>query len=137
MKKKILLMIALLCAVVQGAWADAGDSADDPITISSESDWNTFASNVSGGNDYSGKFVKLTQSISVTQKVGVVSVYTPEKAFSGTFDGGGKTITATITDNSNQGTALFCYINGATIKNLNLAGIREAKIGRASCRERV
>ena len=42
--------------------------------------------------------------------------------FSGTFDGNGKTITATITDNSNQGTALFCYINGATIKNLTLAG---------------
>jgi len=51
-----------------------------------------------------------------------VSGSTLEKAFSGTFDGDGNTITATITDTGNQGTALFCYINGATIKNLKVAG---------------
>ena len=53
--KKILFILALLCAVAQGAWADAGDTEDNPITISSADDWNTFASNVNGGNNYSGK----------------------------------------------------------------------------------
>jgi len=69
--KTAIFMLALLCAVVQGAWADAGDTADNPIIINSESHWNTFASNVNNGNDYSGKFVKLTADITVTQKVGV------------------------------------------------------------------
>ena len=51
--RQIYLLMALLTAVVQGAWADAGDTEENPITISSESDWNTFASNVNGGNNYS------------------------------------------------------------------------------------
>ena len=101
---------------------DGLGNQDNPYTIGSADDWKTFAENVNYGRTYSGKFVKLTADISVTQKVGVVSGYYTQKAFSGTFDGNGHTITATITDNSNDGTALFCYINGATIKNLNLAG---------------
>ena len=94
----------------------------DPYIISSNDEWNTFASSVSGGTGYSGKFVKLMDDISVSEKVGTVSGSTQVNPFSGTFDGNGHTITATITDNSNQGTALFCYINGATIKNLTVAG---------------
>ena len=116
-------MIGLLCAVVQGTWADAGDTEDNPITISSADEWNTFATNVNNGTEnYSGKYVKLTANISVSEKVGMVSGSTQVNPFRGTFDGNSKTITATITDNSNGGTALFCYINGATIKNLTLEG---------------
>ena len=66
--------------------------------------------------------MKLANDISVTQKCGTVSGTKLEKAFSGTFNGDGHTITAAITDTGNQGTALFCYINGATIKNLKVAG---------------
>ena len=94
----------------------------DPYIIGSNDEWNTFASSVSGGTGYSGKFVKLMADISVSEKVGMVSGSTQVNPFRGTFDGNGKTITATITDDSNQGTALFCYINGATIKNLTVAG---------------
>ena len=107
-------MIALLCAVVQGAWADAGDTADNPIIINSESDWNTFASNVSGGNSYSGKFVKLTANISVTQKVGVVSGSEQQKAFSGTFDGGGLTSITISNSVTNIGSGAFENCHGLT-----------------------
>ncbi len=102
----------------------SGDgTVGNPYLISSADEWNAFAYNVNNGTDnYSGKFVKLTHDISVTQKVGTVSGSTQVNAFSGTFDGGGNTITANITDNNNQGTALFCYINGATIKDLNVTG---------------
>ena len=93
-----------------------------PYTISNTAEWNDFVSAVAGGNSYKGKFVKLTADISVTQKCGTVKGNVQKNAFSGTFDGDGHTITATITDNSNQGTALFSYINGATIKNLKVAG---------------
>ena len=97
-------------------------TADNPYTISSADEWDRFAMGVAFGNNYSGKFVKLTADISVTQKCGYVSGATPSRAFSGIFDGGGKTITAAIFDEKHQGTALFCYINDATIKNLTVAG---------------
>ena len=44
------------------------------------------------------------------------------KSFQGTFDGGGNTITADITNNDGQGTAPFRYIKNATIKDLTVAG---------------
>ena len=93
-----------------------------PYIISNTAEWNDFVSSVNSGNNYKGKFVKLTADISVTEKVGTVKGNVQQNAFSGTFDGDGHTITATITDNSNQGAALFSYINGATIKNLKVAG---------------
>ena len=56
------------------------------------------------------------------EKVGTVKGNVQENAFSGIFDGDGHTVTATISDTGNQGTALFSYIDGATIKNLKVAG---------------
>ena len=95
---------------------------EEPYLIRNADEWVALCVDVSGGNSYSGKFVKLTDDISVTHKMGVVSGGTQQNAFSGTFDGDEHTITATISDNDNPGTALFCYINGATIKNLTVAG---------------
>ena len=95
---------------------------NDPYLIGSTDNWNAFVDAVSHSKTFSGEFVKLTNNISVTTKCGTVSGSSQVNPFSGTFDGDGHTITATITDNNNQGTALFCYINGATIKNLTVAG---------------
>ena len=89
-----------------------GDTEDHPITIGSTDDWNTFASNVSGGNSYSGKFVKLTSNINVSTMA--------RGNFSGTFDGDGHTITANISGTGSM--ALFYTLNGGTIKNLTVAG---------------
>ena len=101
----------------------SGDgSAQNPYTISTADEWNRFANSVKFGNSFSGQYVQLTADINVTQQCGYVTGSTPCKAFRGTFLGQGHTITANISDNGNQGTALFCYINGATIKNLTVAG---------------
>jgi len=101
----------------------AGSGTEDaPYTIGSTYEWDSFVYHVNEGNTYSGQYVKLTDEINVAQKCGTVSGSTPEKAFSGTFLGDGNTITASITDTDNQGTALFSYINGATIMNLKVAG---------------
>ena len=97
-------------------------SEETPYLISNTDTWDTFASYVNYGMSFSGKYVKLTENINVTTKVGTVSGGTQVRAFSGTFLGDGHTITATITDNDNQGTAPFCNINGATIRNLTVAG---------------
>ena len=99
-----------------------GGTEENPYTINSSDDWNKFASGVYAGNDYSGKVVKLTADISVSQKVGTITGNVPGNAFCGTFLGDGHTITATISDTSNQGTALFCYAKKATIKDLTVAG---------------
>ena len=96
---------------------------DDPYIIDKTNEWNEFVTHVNNGNSYSGKYIKLTADIDVTTMAGVVSGNQQVKPFSGIFDGGGHTITATISDIvDNQGTALFKYINGATIKNLTVAG---------------
>ena len=95
---------------------------DDPYIIDKTNEWNDFVTHVNNGNSYSGKYIKLTADIDVTTMAGVVSGNQQQKPFSGIFDGGGHTITATISDIDNQGTALFKYINGATIKNLTVAG---------------
>ena len=118
----------LLCVLTTAtAWATGGTmtgygTKESPFIIADADDWHTFVTSVSSGTSYSEQHIKLDTNISVTEKVGVVSGSTQEKPFSGTFDGGGNTITVTITDTGNQGTALFCYINGATIKNLTVAG---------------
>lgn len=114
--KKIVPLIAT------GTLPGAGTEGD-PYRISSTADWNAFVANVITGNSYSGQYVELTNDISVAQKCGYVMQTTPSRAFSGTFIGNDHTITATINDMSaDYGTALFSYINGATIKNLTVAG---------------
>ena len=100
-----------------------GEGTDEfPYIISNTDQWDAFASEVNLGNACSGKHVKLTADISVTTMVGYRVNDSDNKPFSGTFDGDGHTITATIEDNSNQGTAPFRYIDGATIRNLTIAG---------------
>jgi hypothetical protein len=96
-----------------------GSSIDNPFVVKNEDDWDIFAKAVNNGNSYRGEFIKLVADISVSQKVGD---YNKGKAFSGLFDGNGHTITANISEENNRGTALFGYINGATIKNLSLNG---------------
>ena len=97
-------------------------TAESPYIISSTDEWDAFVCEVNNGNTCSGKYLRLTADIAITRKCGTVAGATPEQAFSGIFDGGGHTITATITDNSNRGTAPFCYIDGATIRNLIMSG---------------
>lgn len=104
----------------------------NPYVIASAADWITFANDVNGGYSYSGKFVKLTADIGtaespVTKMVGdlVDAVY---YSFKGTFDGDNHTLTfhynyteLPSAQRLNR-VAPFRYINGATIKNLRVAG---------------
>lgn len=127
---RMLLATLLLTMTAQTAWATIGGTGtqSDPYTINSVDDWNTFASNVNNGTEsYSGKTVKLTADIGtaqdpITATVGTVSGSTQGNAFAGIFDGSGHTIHVNITNTSDQGTALFRYISGATIKNVKVTG---------------
>ena len=93
---------------------NATDYAD--LVISSADDWNTFATSVNGGNDYSGKFVVLNADITVTDMVG-----TSSNKFKGTFDGNGHTLNFNK-ETSEQYCAPFRYVENATIVNLHTTG---------------
>ncbi|WP_294748386.1 hypothetical protein [uncultured Prevotella sp.] len=93
---------------------------DDPYLIGSTDDWNNFAAVVSGGNTFSGKFVKLTSDISVSTMAGASDA----NSFQGTFDGDGHTLTLNMSDFTEQYLAPFRYVGNATIKNLKTAGTR-------------
>ena len=97
-------------------------TAENPWRITCTEDWNKLVYNVNAGNSYSGQYVQLDVDIDITRGMGVYNE-NPDSAhpFSGTFLGNNKTITATITD-YNQGAAPFRYIDGATIKDLKVAG---------------
>lgn len=89
------------------------------LVIKTESDWNSFASAVAGGNTYEGKVVRLDADISVSTSVGRQTK--PTKPFKGVFDGCGHTLNVTLTGNS-QGCAPFGVVEGATIVNLKTTG---------------
>ena len=102
-----------------GTVTEGSGTNESPYLIESKQDWDRLAIAVSRGNDFSGKVFKLTANISVSTTVSDAE----RRPFAGTFDGNGKTITAAIDDYEGmQGTALFRYISGATIKNLTVAG---------------
>ena len=99
-------------------WPGGGNgTAGDPYLISTEEDWNEFVNAVSYKNfDFGGRYLKLTENISVTEMVG-----TSSNRFRGTFDGDGHTLTVSYTTGE-QYTAPFRYVDGATIQNLKVAG---------------
>ena len=95
-------------------------------TISSLDDWKSFVSSVKNGDNYSGITVTLTANFEIPSGqndfANVYEAGTTSQPFTGTFDGGGYTITYTKTGLSEDYQALFRYVNGATIKNLRTSG---------------
>ena len=118
--RRYIVLVAALLLMGQGAsaWSGSGNSASDPILIANANDWNTLATNVASGTNYSGKYFKLTADITVTT---IVGSYSGTKTFNGTFDGGGHTLTFNYTATA-EDTAPFAYLKNATIQNLRVAG---------------
>ena len=78
---------------------------------------------MNGGTSYSGMYFLLDDDISVTTMVGAGSTGKNAKPFSGTFDGGGHTLTFTHTATAEEGdVAPFRFIRNAVICNLHVAG---------------
>ncbi len=108
---------------VEWGWPTQGAGTEaDPYLISSTDDWNDFANSVNHGYTFSGKYVKLTNDISVSIPAGDRVSDSDNKPFSGTFLGDGHTITAALAIDGKQGLAPFRCINGATIRDLKVAG---------------
>ena len=111
---KRLLSILLFTAISVGAWAIEQD-ADGTYLIGSSDDWNAFASDINSGSIAVTANAKLTADITVTTMIG------SSKNYAGVFDGDNHTITANISGTSKH-VAPFCYLKGATIKNIKVEG---------------
>ena len=114
--------IRLVPYVTEPVTLTGAGTAENPWRITCTEDWNKLVYNVNAGNSYSGQYVQLDVDIDITRGMGVYNE-NPDSAhpFSGTFLGNNKTITSAITDFI-QGVAPFRYIDGATIKDLKVAG---------------
>jgi TonB family protein len=153
MKKRIIacFFLVILC-LTQGVYAQIWDGKTDSewywdnqqkteFTIATAAQLAGLAQLVNGGNDFSGKTIKLTANIMLNDTADwqkwnetktnpknawtPIGSYTDEKnsrPFSGTFDGGGKTISGVYINSSDDYKGLFGYVTSeATIKNLGIS----------------
>ena len=120
--KKLFSLALLLCAAVQGTWAelpdfDGGDgSANHPYLISNATQWNQLSSDMAAGGDYNRKYFQLNADITVSTMIG-----TQGNMFDGNFDGNGHTLTLNY-NSGEQYCAPFRYITGASFSNLTVKG---------------
>ena len=118
-------MAVLLLTVQEAlAWEGSGTEAE-PYLIEHIGDWRELDSRVRGGETFSGQFFTLKADIDVEG----VSVGTDQRPFSGTFNGGGNTLTYNRGTSSAEGAtyvgdfcAPFVRLDGATIRYLQVTG---------------
>ena len=117
-KDRTMLLLILLCATVQGAWAwDGSGTSTDPYQIKTSADWKQLADDVAGGNSYSGKYIKQMSDFEVAQAIGAT-----DRSFSGHYDGNGHTLACQLIA-GNETVAPFYQVDGAEINNLHVTGI--------------
>ena len=132
-KKGLLSLLLLLTMVSQGAWAwDGSGTAEAPYQVRNADDWLTLVLLIGRSDtyqDYCDKYYILTNDITVSRMVGMGLIdWSTEghmTAFKGNFDGGNHTITLELDVTKydlDTPAAPFAALDGATIKNLNVAG---------------
>ena len=94
-------------------------SIGNPFTISDAGQWKLFALNVINGESYEGKYIELTDDISVAYVP--VGKYSTRMAFKGHFNGNNHTIRyLDASDSYDRG--VFSYCVNATIENVRVTG---------------
>ncbi|MGN1053148.1 MAG: hypothetical protein ACI4SH_07165, partial [Candidatus Scatosoma sp.] len=113
-------------------------SESNPYLISSAADYRYFATQVNGGNDFSGKYIRLEANVDMNGAAFSVGksanppansdlLYTVNYAFAGTFDGNGHVLKGR--NGSGAYNAYFGAITG-TLKNLIVLGDINLTAGR-------
>ena len=90
--------------------------------ISNEAELRAFADAVNDGNNFGGKYFRLTQDIELTGEWAPIGGVTWGNEFHGTFDGDGYTITGVRIGSAAAPSQLerICFISGGVVKNLTV-----------------
>jgi len=126
-----------LTAVYFDGFAGSGTEAN-PFQITDKDDLALLSDLVAGGYDFAGQYFIVTQNIEMQDPETMGDYFTPigdtgsDCAFSGTFDGNGKTISGLYIDFSDYA-GLFGYLNGATVTDLTVSGATVACGDGAGC----
>lgn len=94
-------------------------SKENPYKISTAGQWKTFATNVRLGETYEGKYIELTDDISVAYIP--VGYFNQKKAFKGHFNGNNHTVRI-LDCSENWDRGLFSFCVDAEIKNIRVTG---------------
>ena len=89
----------------------------DCVTIASKADWQTFREIVNSGQN--GVDAKLTANVDLGTDIAMMG---NGRSYRGIFDGQGHTLSFNWDAGSKENIAPFQFVEGATIRNLNVAG---------------
>ncbi len=117
----LVSLFLILGMVPQNAFGE-GTGADR--VISSVDELIAFRDEVNGGDNFSGKIVKLAADLDVSSESPWAPIGTNyNNPFKGTFDGDGHTITGLHLNASQNYQGLFGCVSSGTLKNLTLEGV--------------
>ena len=128
----ILILMALWPAVIFAQtdtwdgtatiWTNGSGTETNPYLIESAEHLAYLAKQVNAGTNYSGQYFKLTTDLDMDNRqwIPIGSAY--NRAFSGTFDGNGRTIAIQAMTASIDDAGIFGYVEDGTILNLGATG---------------
>jgi hypothetical protein len=108
----------------EAGWGGDGTEGS-PYLIETVADMLALDDGVTGGAGFAGKHFRLASDLAMPANwmgVGSFELLTP---FSGSFDGGGHTVTLNVTNGTasyTYGVGIFAYARDAAVRNLNSAG---------------
>lgn len=130
--------------VTEDSTADVwdGESVEEPTangnvyTIDSAAKLRGFADMVTNGNSFSGKTIELTTDIDWDNNdftiIGDADAGATSGCFKGVFNGNEHTIMNARVETTAYNVGLFGYVNGGTIKNLNVVNIDVIATGKGN-----
>lgn len=116
----LCITIVMMLSMGIVAFAAEEGTKNNPIVITTADELDAFAEQVNGGESFLGKYIKLSDDISVSADFSPIG--SAENAFSGNFDGNGKTISDIYLDLDGDYAGLFAYVKDAHISNLTVSG---------------
>ncbi|GHT66011.1 hypothetical protein AGMMS50239_26790 [Bacteroidia bacterium] len=120
----IIALLTTIRALAQSAFSGGAGTVDNPFLISNQADLELLANDVnSRANNYSGKYLKLTQDVQLSDGTNWQPIGGDSCVFSGIFDGNGHKITNLFISRPTTNNIGFFGIvsgKGTTIQNIGI-----------------